>query len=140
MTDDHERDWAGKKPATEQLGRSLRALAREMRNNPTHAERNLWSALRNGQRLGFKFRRQHVVDRFIVDFYCSSAHLIIEVDGEVHQFSVKADEERQAVLESLGLTVIRFTNDDVLKNRDGVVALVDQYLAECVCQRQQESH
>lgn len=120
--------WPGKMPGTPQFAAALQQLAREMRANPTPAERNLWSALRAGQRLGFKFRRQHIIDRYIVDFYCVKARLVIEVDGEVHRFQSNEDAQRQADLETMGLMVMRFSNDDVLKNREGVVAAIDQFL------------
>ncbi|MQY72086.1 MAG: DUF559 domain-containing protein, partial [Dehalococcoidia bacterium] len=69
------------------LWEKLKPLAREMRRAPTLAEEVLWQHLRNSQMGGFKFRRQHPIDRFIVDFYCFKIRLVIEVDGPVHQYT-----------------------------------------------------
>ncbi|MBD2194059.1 endonuclease domain-containing protein [Calothrix anomala FACHB-343] len=89
-----------------------------MRREPTLAEKKLWQKLRSKQLLGFKFRRQHVIDRFIVDFYCQQAHLIIEVDGGIHEYTQQEDAIRQEFLESLGLKVMRLKNEDVLNSID----------------------
>ncbi len=104
------------------LWEKLKPLARQMRHEPTRAEDALWQRLRNRQIAGHKFRRQHSIDRFIVDFYCADAQLIIEVDGAVHDFTPEEDAIRQEFLESLGLRVIRFTNDQVL---DDIAAVLD---------------
>ena len=98
------------------------AHAREMRHTQTTAEATLWQALRNRQ-TGFKFRRQHPIYRFIIDFYCAQAKLLIEVDGESHLESEQAeyDKARTEYLEEFGYKVIRFTNDDVRHNIDAVV-------------------
>lgn len=91
--------------------------AEELRKFPTHAELIIWGYLA-GNRLGVKFRRQHPLANYIADFYCHSLRLVIEIDGSIHnKQEVKInDNERQAHIESLGLTVIRFTNDEVKKN------------------------
>jgi very-short-patch-repair endonuclease len=93
------------------------AHAREMRHPQTPAEATLWRALRNRQ-TGFKFRRQHPIYRFIIDFYCAEAKLLIEIDGESHREPGQAeyDKARTEYLEALGYLVIRFTNDDVRYN------------------------
>jgi len=101
----------------------------KLRKQPIIAEKRLWSKLRH-QELGYKFRRQHGIGKYIVDFYCPAASLVIEVDGSQHfepenQFY---DEERTAYLETLGLRVIRFTNRDVLTNIEGVVLEIMKYL------------
>jgi very-short-patch-repair endonuclease len=75
-----------------------------------------------------KFRRQHTIDRFVVDFYCAEACLVIEVDGPVHQETQEQDAERQAILESLGLRVIRFKNDEVLTDVGSVVKRISEEL------------
>ena len=97
------------------------ARAREMRHPQTLAEATLWQVLRN-RRTGFKFRRQHPVERFIVDFYCADAKLLIEVDGESHLKLAQEeyDKARTEYLEELGYKVIRFTNNDVRYNIDAV--------------------
>jgi very-short-patch-repair endonuclease len=98
-------------------------LARILRKNPTPAERYFWSKVRRKQILGLRIQRQYVISHsniigkesfFIVDFYCHAKKLIIELDGGVHQHQVEYDEARTKILESLGLRVIRFTNNDVL--------------------------
>ena len=93
--------------------------AKEMRNNPTIAERKLWGYLRN---FPVKFWRQRPIDNFIVDFYCPKLKLVIEVDGDSHftESGLVYDEERTRVLEGYGLRVIRFNNDEVLQNFEGV--------------------
>jgi very-short-patch-repair endonuclease len=100
----------------------LLARAREMRRPQTPAETTLWRALRN-RNLKYKFRRQHPIDRFIIDFYCAQAKLCIEVDGSSHlePSQVEYDAARTAYLEELGYTVIRFRNEDVRYNLDTVV-------------------
>ena len=95
-----------------------------MRKQPTEAEGQLWARLRNRQVAGAKFRRQHPVDHFIVDFYCAEASLAIEVDGAIHGQTREADSRRQACIEGLGLKFLRFTNDDVLNHMDQVVATI----------------
>ncbi len=102
--------------------------AKELRNQVTHAEMLLWDHLRNNQ-MGYKFRRQHPTGNFIVDFYCHQLKLVIEIDGSIHnEKSVQeSDEERQKILEAYGLTVIRFTNDEVLKNANEVIENIKSF-------------
>ncbi len=97
--------------------------AREMRHPQTPAEATLWRALRD-RRLKYKFRRQHPIDRFIIDFYCAQAKLCIEVDGASHSAPKQKeyDAARTAYLEEQGYNVIRFTNNDV---RYSLAAVVD---------------
>ncbi|MBC8496516.1 MAG: endonuclease domain-containing protein [Anaerolineales bacterium] len=97
-----------------ELWRKLKPLARQMRREPTEAENALWQRLRRKQLLGYKFRRQHAIDRFIVDFYSRGAKLIIEVDGPIHKYTKEEDAIRQEFLESLGFRVIRFNNEEML--------------------------
>lgn len=96
--------------------------AKEMRKNPTIAERKLWGYLRN---FPVKFWRQRPIDNFIVDFYCPKLKLVIEVDGDSHftDLGLVYDEERTRVLEGYGLQIIRFTNDEVLQNFEEVWGL-----------------
>ncbi|MCL4531015.1 MAG: endonuclease domain-containing protein [Chloroflexi bacterium] len=96
--------------------------SRELRQPQTPAEATLWRHLRN-RNLTYKFRRQHPIDRFIIDFYCAQAKVCIEIDGSQH-FKPKQEEydrARTAFLEELGYKVIRFTNDDVRLNIQAVV-------------------
>src|SRR5690606_24923861 len=87
--------------------------AQMMRANPTTAEAALWQQLR-GKAIGYKFRQQHLIDDFIVDFVCLSKKLIVEVDGEIHNFQQEADAERTAILEAKGYRVVRFKNEEVV--------------------------
>ena len=100
----------------------LIARARELRRNPTETEKRLWRQLSNRQLSSFKFRRQEVLEPFIVDFFCPAKGLVIEVDGETH---VRDDDlKRDAFLTRDGFTTIRFTNDDVMTNMDGVLTVI----------------
>ncbi len=99
-------------------GKTTRAIvdrARNLRQEQTSAEVRLWSALRNRQLAGLKFRRQHPYGQFILDFFCVERQLAVEVDGGVHFNAEQAarDAERSEFLEKRGVHVIRFTNDEV---------------------------
>jgi very-short-patch-repair endonuclease len=96
-----------------------------MRRNPTPAEWKLWRTLRNWQRSGLKFRRQMPLGPFIADFYCSSARLVIEVDGVSHIDS-PTDERRDAWMTNQGIRVLRFSNQDVLTNLEGALIAIEQ--------------
>ena len=99
-----------------------RQLAREMRRAPTDAERRLWWHLRHSLGIeGTHFRRQVQIDRYIVDFACHAKRLIIEVDGGQHGTQAAADDERTKVLQAHGYVVLRYWNNDVLQNIDGVL-------------------
>jgi len=102
-----------------QRNRELRDRAGEMRANPTPAERRLWTMLRDRRMPAFKFRRQHVIVPYIVDFACMEQSLIIEADGGQHVGSM-SDRRRDAYLRQLGFRVLRFWNNDVLENPGGV--------------------
>lgn len=95
-------------------------IAKELRKNPTPAEKKLWQdLLRN---FPFRVLRQRPIDNFIVDFYCAALKLVIEVDGESHftQQGKQYDGERTSILEGYGLKVVRFTNVEVLQKFEGV--------------------
>ena len=102
--------------------------AREMRHPQTPAEATLWRAIRN-RNLGYKFRRQHPINRFIIDFYCAQVKLCFELDGESHLETdqMEYDAARTEFLEYLGYKVIRFTNDDVRYN---IHAVVDEIIRQ----------
>ena len=100
----------------------LRSFARENRKKPTLAETYLWEHLRKEQ-LGLDFRRQHIICDYIVDFVCLDRRLVIEVDGAYHaeREQQEDDEVRTAHLEQIGFRVIRFSNEKVLFNIEGVL-------------------
>ncbi|WP_425107117.1 endonuclease domain-containing protein [Ancylobacter sp.] len=96
--------------------------ARRLRRDHTDAEALLWSRLRDRRLDGWKFRRQAPVDKYIVDFLCVDAKLVIELDGGQH--TATTDEARTRVIEACGYLVIRFWNNDVLTNMDGVLLTI----------------
>jgi len=112
-----------------QLWRKLKPRARAMRHNPTAAEALLWTCLRRGQLAGQRFRRQHAIGPAIVDFYCAEAQLVIEVDGPIHEKQYAEDRTRQEWLEARGLLVLRFPNERVTQQIDGVIAEIGQALS-----------
>jgi very-short-patch-repair endonuclease len=96
-------------------------VARLFRKEPTGSERTLWSALRGGQVDGRKFRRQQPIGPFVVDFYCASERLIVEVDGGVHESQRERDAERQHLLETLGLRFVRVDAETVERDLNTAV-------------------
>jgi len=94
--------------------------ARDLRQTETPPEELLWLALRNGQIGGLKFRRQHPVGPYVVDFYCHAAKLVVEVDGMSHDEKLASDTQRTKYLEEQGLRVLRVTNEDVMHDLDAV--------------------
>ena len=100
-------------------------LARQYRRDSTPAERYVWSLLRGRRMLGLKFRRQHVIGAFIVDFYCPQLRLVLELDGGPHDRPAGAeyDTERTRYLESSGLRVVRLRNRDVNPERPADILL-----------------
>lgn len=113
--------------------------AKENRNNPTEAEAALWSQLRNKQMEGYKFRQQHLIGDFIVDFVCLSKKLVIEVDGGIHKETKEYDEERTKILADRGFEVLRFKNEEVLGDIDAVLEQVSNNLAQLKDYSDQES-
>ena len=107
--------------------RQISPHAATLRKNPTEAEKKFWAAVRNRQIDGFKFRFQSTVEPFIADFRCVEAMLIVELDGGQHNEA--ADAGRTAFLEREGYRVLRFWNNDVLTNLDGVIELLRAALA-----------
>ncbi|RXJ52537.1 endonuclease domain-containing protein [Gelidibacter gilvus] len=96
---------------------------KELRNNSTSAEATLWKSLQRNQLDGRKFRRQHSIENYIVDFYCASEKLVIELDGAVHlDFAISNyDYEREQKLKSLGFKVLRFENREVFENLESLL-------------------
>ncbi len=99
-----------------------RESARMMRHRMTDAEAKLWARIRNSRLDGVPFRRQQVIDGFIVDFYCHAAGLVIELDGSIHSGQKDYDVERDRILERRNLRVLRFSNDRVQQDLEGVLS------------------
>src|SRR4030042_6491374 len=104
--------------------------SRSLRRSLTFAERKLWRLLRDRRVLKAKFRRQHVIGNYILEFFCSEAALAGEVDGGQHALSEQAeyDRRRDEYLKEQGVTVLRFWCNDVLKNTQGVLEEITKYL------------
>jgi len=119
---------AGVHTADPMMYGELKKRAEEMRKNPTEAESVLWNALR-GSGLGVKFRQQHIIEDFIVDFYCNEYKVTVEVDGGYHNTSEQtvSDAERTARLNELGYTELRFTNEEVLHDLDNVLKKIKTF-------------
>jgi len=96
----------------------LYQYARELRQEPTVSEKLLWTAIRNRKLNNLKFRRQHPIDKFIVDFYCNEKKLVIELDGGVHDIkrNKEYDDARTAMLAGLNICVLRFRNEEIIKD------------------------
>ena len=107
---------------------------RNLRKNLTPAEATLWKALKNKQLAGRRFKRQVSIGYYIVDFYCPSEKLVIELDGDVHFTSpgYENDQRRSKYLNSLGLKVIRFENEDVFQCSEGVLAKIQEAFSQSV--------
>ena len=102
--------------------------AKELRENLTPTENLLWHELNRKKFKGYRFKPQHPIDRFIVDFYCHRAILVIEIDGEVHEQGeqVERDQGRSAELEAFGVKVLRFSNLEVQENLEDVLKTIHQ--------------
>jgi very-short-patch-repair endonuclease len=105
-------------------GRRSLANARRLRGNMTEAEKRIWYLLRRRQFGGLNFRRQAPIDPYIVDFACLSIRLVIELDGGQHDANAEQDARRTAWLESQGYRVLRFWNNEVFENLDGVLHMI----------------
>ncbi|MDO8350171.1 MAG: DUF559 domain-containing protein [Gallionella sp.] len=101
--------------------KKLTTLARENRKNPTAPESRMWNEILRMRHLSdFKFLRQKPIDRYIVDFYCAKLRVAIEIDGDSHAESVNDDLTRTAILNAQGVSVLRYTNSEVMQNIEGV--------------------
>lgn len=112
-----------------QRWKNLKGFARENRKQPTPAETQLWQALRTN-RLGPRFRRQHAIDDYIVDFVCLLAWLVVEVDGEIHAVPEQAEYDggRTHALQERGFLVVRYSNEAVLQRLPEVLADIERHL------------
>jgi very-short-patch-repair endonuclease len=108
----------GQKVTKEKLER-----AKELRREMTPAEKCLWLEVR-AKKLGVRFRRQQIIAGFIVDFYCHKAGLVVEVDGDIHDLQQEEDARREKVLSEMGLTIVRFRNEDVIEDLPAVVQTI----------------
>ncbi len=108
----------------------LKELARKLRNNSTKAENVLWLCLKGREMYGHDFHRQKPINNFILDFFCHELMLGIEVDGYTHQFeeTFVKDELKMKKMKTLGITILRFSDNDVLKNTDNVLWEIDSYI------------
>lgn len=105
----------------------LTTLRKNLRKSSTPQESKLWFYLR-GNNLGVKFRRQHGVGSYIADFYCKEKNLVIEIDGSQHIEAEKYDAQRDTYTESLGLGIIRFWNNEIDTNMEGVLMRIKEYI------------
>jgi very-short-patch-repair endonuclease len=96
-----------------------------LRNKMTPEETILWERLKGKQICNTRFRRQHPINKFIADFYCHAAKLVVELDGEIHLQQIKYDKERTGILNELGIDVIRFSNSETLKDIDGIIVQIE---------------
>ena len=99
----------------------LADTARELRQKQTPAEKVMWSMLRNRNFMGLKFRRQHQIGEYIADFYCHEEKLVVELDGKIHEQKIAKDQKRNAYMQSIGLIVLRFTNEQFLSDPEVVL-------------------
>jgi very-short-patch-repair endonuclease len=124
MADENHPTW--------KVSTRLRSNARALRNNSTDAERLLWAALRGHRLNGASFRRQVPIENYVADFVCHAALLVVELDGGQH-FSEQAEQKdaaRSAMIEAKGFQVLRFSNYDVMTNRNGVLETIAAAVAE----------
>ena len=125
------RYWGGMMSVRSRRGvrgvtRPLVESAQRLRRELTPAEQALWNALRGRRVAGLRFRCQHAVGPFVLDFYCPAAQLVIEVDGAIHDQQVEQDAARTEHLEAYGYRVLRFRNDEVLTDLGAVLASIEQ--------------
>jgi very-short-patch-repair endonuclease len=122
----------GKQPSSNRRAQHKREAARELRANATECEQKLWALLRAKQFAGLRFRRQQPLGLYIADFYCSAARLVIELDGSQHgtDESLNSDAARTAWLVERGYRVLRFSNEEFLKQRDAVIDAISRSIVE----------
>ena len=110
---------------------NLKELARQLRNNSTKAEIILWQKLKRKQMYGYDFHRQKPLDNYIIDFFCHELMLGIEVDGYSHQIIevFNKDVKKEGVMNMLGIHILRFSDEQVLKDTDNVIRAIEWYMA-----------
>jgi predicted helicase len=114
--------------ARREIPEVLLQKAKELRQKQTPAEQMLWQCLRANQLHGAKFRRQHNIGQYIVDFYCHAAKLVIELDGGIHELQKAQDSDRDTYLKANGLQVLRFPNEEITQNLPQVLQTISQFL------------
>ncbi len=119
----------------QRISQEKRELAQQLRHNMTPAERRLWQCLRANKLNGYHFRRQQVFGGFVVDFCCHALPLAVEVDGEMHDPSYDADRDR--LLAEYGISVLRFTNQQVFGDIEGMLSTIVQYAASYLARTDQ---
>jgi very-short-patch-repair endonuclease len=115
-------------PKKDYAPKHVTALSRELRLNMAAAESLLWNKLSNKQFLGLRFRRQHPIHRYIVDFYCHEKKVVIEVDGEIHEKQRIYDCQRDKDLSIQGYHVVRFSNSEIEHNIDSVLDRIAEFV------------
>jgi very-short-patch-repair endonuclease len=112
------------------FNKKLKTLARQLRKNMTEAEGFLWQRIRRKQLKGRQFYRQKNIGNYIVDFYCPSAQVIVELDGGQHytQEGIRRDQAKDKHLDGLGFTILRFSDREVFKNIEGVLERIFEHL------------
>jgi len=107
-------------------------ISKELRNNTTEAEKELWKHLKCKQIKGYHFRRQHPIHRFIADFFCYKCKLVIELDGRIHnEITVKErDIEREKIIKEFGIKVIRFSNEEIFNEIDKVLYQIQKAIGD----------
>ena len=108
----------------------LKELSRELRKISTKSEIKLWQYLKNKQLIGYDFHRQKPIDNFIVDFFCNKLSLAIELDGYTHTFEEVSDKDKskEENLNRLGITLLRFCDEDIMKNTEGVLGEIRHFI------------
>ncbi len=114
----------------QRISPKIKNNSRHLRNNMTDVERMLWAKVRSRQLQGFRFRRQHPIGRYIVDFVCLELKLIIELDGGQHMDQRQYDTNRSQWLQINGFKTVRFWNSDILDNPDGVMQTIYMHLPQ----------
>ncbi len=109
---------------------NLKELARQLRNNSTQAEIKLWKHLRGKDFYGYDFHRQKPIDNYILDFFCNELMLGIELDGLTHDWEdvVEKDKRKEKRLNELGITILRFTNNQVSNDMENVLRVIDDFI------------
>ena len=111
--------------------------ARELRRDPSRAEKPCWELIRTHRMEGIKFRRQHPIGPYFADFVCASKGLVVEIDGDQHADRVEADSQRTALMESCGWRVVRFSARDVVQNPEGIWTAIHCLINESASTPQQ---